>query len=101
MIPGTYSLRGLQTYDKGVRIVDANYVSPYYEANVETIKTAFGYATDSSRCFPSGNGASSKFYCRVEGLLAYCHADGTVNVSNTNNSDCTVDNDGSSNCGGW
>ena len=80
MVPGTYTLRGKRTYDYDTRtwLVDENYITPYYEANKEVIKTAFGYSTVPSRCSEYGTGQSSYFYCGDAGMSAYAHARGTV-----------------------
>ncbi len=80
MVPGTYTLRGERTYDDAISsfIVDESYISPYYEANKEAIKTAFGYATDASRCSEAGTGRSSDFTCGVSGLYAGAYAYGYV-----------------------
>ena len=43
-----------------------------------TLKTAFGYATNVSRCSESGTGRSSSFSCGVSGLFASAHAIGSV-----------------------
>ena len=58
MVAGTYTLRGEKTYDDDTStwLVGTDYISPYYEANKEAIKTAFGYSTNPSRCSESGTG---------------------------------------------
>ena len=98
MVAGTYTLRGEKTYDDDANtwLVDESYISPYYETNKEAIKTAFGYATNPSRCYESGTGRSSIFYCSVSGLYAHSVATGNVYagsgclcyVSDRGNSDC-------------
>ena len=99
MVAGTYTLRGEKTYEEGTGyLVDESYISPYYEANKEAIKTAFGYATNSSRCRNSGTGRSSYFYCSVSGLRVYSLADGIVQASDTSSSGCSVSSTGSSSC---
>ena len=100
MVAGTYTLRGEKTYDLDTNtwLVDESYISPYYEANNEEMKTAFGYATNSSRCNESGTGRSSSFYCGVFGLNAISHANGSVDASDTNDSDCYISSTGYSCC---
>ena len=100
MVPGTYTLRGERTRDADTStwLVDESYISPYYEANKDAMKTAFGYATNASRCHESGTGRSSYFYCSVSGLFADASANGYVSASDTAGSDCHVDNDGSARC---
>ncbi|MBR1936112.1 MAG: hypothetical protein IJ842_00295, partial [Bacilli bacterium] len=80
MVAGTYTLRGEKTYDEDTNtwLVDESYISPYYDTNKEAIKTAFGYATNPSRCSESGTGRSSNFYCSVSGLYADSNAGGYV-----------------------
>ena len=99
MVPGTYTLRGERTYDYDTSsyIVDESYISPYYEANKEAIKTAFGYATNASRCWEIGTGRSSYFFCSVSGLSANADAIGSVSASDTV-SHCYVGNDGHAYC---
>ena len=99
MVPGTYTLRGERTYDIDTSsyIVDESYISPYYEANKEAMKTAFGYATNTSRCYESVTGQSSYFDCRVSELIAYAHASGYVSAS-ISSDDCTVFNNGNASC---
>ncbi len=96
MVAGTYTLRGEKTYENGSYIVGTDYISPYYEANKEAIKTAFGYATNSSRCSESGTGLSSYFSCSVSGLDAIAHANGGVNAGDYGSSYCFVNSDGGS-----
>ena len=100
MVPGTYTLRGERTYDIDTSsyIVGTDYISPYYEVNKEAIKTAFGYATNASRCSESGTGRSSYFYCSVSGLDAYAGANGDVGADDTAGSSCYVSRDGSAHC---
>ena len=100
MVAGTYTLRGEKTYDDDTNtwLVDENYISPYYEANKEAIKTAFGYATNPSRCIESSTGRSSDLLCRVSGLPAGSGASGNVAAYGTNGSSCYVNYDGSSYC---
>ena len=93
MVPGTYTLRGEKTDDKA-----SDYISPYYEANKEVLKTAFGYATNSSRCSEGGTGRSSDFRCSVSGLDAYAGAGGYVGASDPAGSYCDVHRDGSAYC---
>ena len=100
MVVGTYTLRGEKTYEEGTGyLVDVSYISPYYETNKEAIKTAFGYATNLSRCRESGTGRSSLFSCRVSGLNADSYADGYVSANDTSGSCCDVRSYGSSSCG--
>ena len=100
MVPGTYTLRGEKTYnaDTSTWLVDESYISPYYEANKEVIKTAFGYATNASRCSEYGTGRSSYFYCSVSGLFADASANGYVSAIDTAGSHCNANVDGSANC---
>ena len=92
MVAGTYTLRGERTYDVDTSsyIVDESYISPYYEANKEALKTAFGYATNASRCSETGTGRSSHFTCRVSGLRADAYADGDVFANDTAGTNCNV-----------
>ena len=100
MVVGTYTLRGGKTYDPDTStwLVGTDYISPYYEANKEAIKTAFGYATNPSRCGESGTGRSSYFYCDVSGLSARADADGSVSAGVLGSSYCYVNRDGRSTC---
>ena len=100
MVAGTYTLRGDKTYDTNTStwLVDESYISPYYEANKEVIKTAFGYATNASRCSESGTGRSSYFYCSVSGLFAGAGANGNVGPTDTAGSYCSVNYDGNATC---
>ena len=100
MVPGTYTLRADRTYDDDTStwLVDENYISPYYEANKEAIKTAFGYATNSSRCYESGTGRSSTFRCNVSGLHATAFAYGAVGAHDPAGYDCFVSSDGDAYC---
>ena len=93
MTAGTYELRGEMTNDKA-----SDYISLYYEANKEAIKTAFGYSTNPSRCTESGTGRNSNFICRGSGLNAYADAYGDVIAGESDSSDCAVGGSGSSNC---
>ena len=99
MVPGTYTLRGERTYDEDTStwLVDESYISPYYESNKEAIKTAFGYATNASRCSELGTGRSSYFSCSVSGLGASANAGGVVHA-NSFSDICLVNNSGSANC---
>ena len=101
MVAGTYTLRGEKTYDSDTStwLVDESYISPYYETNKEAIKTAFGYATNPSRCSESGTGRSSTFYCSVSGLDADSNADGYVDAYGTGGSYCYFYSRGDSSCG--
>ena len=100
MVPGTYTLRGERTYDVDTSsyIVGTDYISPYYESNKDAIKTAFGYATNASRCSETGTGRSSTFYCSVFGLTAGADANGRVRAYDTAGSACYVYSDGSAHC---
>ena len=100
MVAGTYTLRGEKTYDPDTStwLVDESYISPYYETNKEAIKTAFGYATNPSRCSESGTGRSSSFYCGVSGLNANSYAYGDVFAGDAGSSCCYVYYYGSSTC---
>ena len=82
MVAGTYTLRGEKTqdFDTSTWLVDESYISPYYEANKEALKTAFGYATNASRCSEGGTGRSSSFGCSVSGLNAVASVSGIVGV---------------------
>ena len=103
MVAGTYTLRGEKTYDEDTStwLVDESYISPFYETNKEAIKTAFGYATNSSRCSEYGTGRSSHFGCSVSGLTAISYASGNVGADNTGSSACYVRSDGGSSCDWW
>ena len=92
MVAGTYTLRGEKTYDPDTStwLVDESYISPYYETNKEAIKTAFGYATNLSRCSEYGTGRSSYFSCSVSGLYASSGANGYVVASGAGSSYCYV-----------
>ena len=92
MVAGTYTLRGERTYDVDTSsyIVGTDYISPYYEANKEALKTAFGYATNASRCSETGTGRSSHFTCRVSGLRADAYAGGDVFANDTAGTNCNV-----------
>ena len=100
MVPGTYTLRGERTYDDATStwLVDESYISPYYEANKEVIKTAFGYATNASRCGESGTGRLSNFSCGVSSLSAIALAYGAVHAYGTAGSYCNVIHYGSARC---
>lgn len=100
MVEGTYKLRGEKTYDDDTStgLVGTDYISPYYEANKEAIKTAFGYATNPSRCSESGTGRFSYFDCSVSGLGVESDADGDVGAYVISYSDCYVYTDGESYC---
>ena len=100
MVPGTYTLRGEKTkdYDTSTWLVDENYISPYYELNKEVLKTAFGYATNTSRCSESGTGRSSWFNCSVSGLNAYASAYGRVYANDTAGYSCSVSHVGNAYC---
>ncbi|MBR2827766.1 MAG: hypothetical protein IKE70_00845 [Bacilli bacterium] len=101
MTAGTYELRGEKTYANDW-LVDENYVSPYYEENKETIKTVFGYSTNSSNCEETGTGRSSKFSCYVSEHYGvsrlFVHADAAGSVGVDADSDCFVSFVGSSQC---
>ena len=100
MVAGTYTLRGERTYDDDTSsyIVGTDYISPYYEANKDAIKTAFGYATNASRCSESGTGRSSNFGCGVSGLIASANAGGYVGANGSSDY-CYVYGNGNANCG--
>jgi hypothetical protein len=100
MVAGTYTLRGERTRDADTSsyIVGTDYISPYYEANKEAIKTAFGYATNASRCSESGTGRSSCFGCGVSGLGADAFASGSVNANDNAGSSCNVKLNGFAYC---
>ena len=98
MVAGTYTLRAEKTYENGAFIVGTDYISPYYEANKEVIKTAFGYATNASRCGELGTGRSSSFRCYVSGLGASAYAYGYVSAYDAAGSLCGVYNDGGARC---
>ena len=98
MVAGTYTLRGEKTYENGAYIVGTDYISPYYEANKEVIKTAFGYATNASRCSESGTGRSSNFHCSVSGLNANAYAYGYVLAGDAAGSTCYATRDGGTGC---
>ena len=103
LVNGTYTLRGLKTgtydnewnftcdseYDDG----NENYMSPYYQDNVDVIKEAFNYDTQPSICYVN----SSDFYCDVPGLDAGADARGYV-CAYGDSWVCHVISDGSSYC---
>ena len=100
MVPGTYALRGVKSSDRFTYIVllNENDIIPYYEANKETMKTAFGYATDTNRCEEDGTGNSTYFSCSSLSLTAYTDMSGSVSVHKLNNPACNVDGYGYSFC---
>ena len=98
MVAGTYTLRGEKTEENGAYIVGTDYISPYYEANKEALKTAFGYATNASRCTEYGTGRSSYFSCSVSGLNANAFASGYMIVNDTAGSSCNVLSSGFAYC---
>ena len=93
MIAGTYELRVEKTDDK-----ESDYISQYYETNKETIKTAFGYSTNPSRCSEEGTGSSSFFRCYASGLNAFAYVRGSVSAGDFDGSNCLVRYDGISYC---
>ena len=100
MVPGTYTLRGEKTYERGSGwIVDNNYISPYYENNKEIIKTAFGYSSNPSRCYTSGTAPDSYAYnCNISNLYAQVSSRGHIFVGDNINDGCCVNKNGYSNC---
>ncbi len=101
VVAGYYPLKGEKTYDLDAStwLVGEDYISPYFEANKEVIKTAFGYSTNSSYCSESGTGRSTDLHCyNGSGLHAYARADGSVNACVTGGWGCTVSSDGNSYC---
>lgn len=99
MVAGTYTLRAERTYDYDTStwLVEENYISPYYEANKEALKTAFGYATNQSRCSEPGTGRSFNFSCSVSGLYASASASGLVYASSSSDG-CSVGYNGYAGC---
>ncbi len=83
MVAGTYSLKG---GDSGAS----------YTTNIDTIKAAFGYSTNPSRCTSGG----TYFSCSVSGLDAYVIGSGYVYAYDPGYYYCTVDSGGSSRCYG-
>ena len=99
MVPGVYALRGEKTMENDLSIVGEDYIGLYYEANKEVIKTAFGYATNPSRCGETtGDGFRSHFYCRVSGLYARTYTTGAINLYDTGDSYCSLNKDGRAHC---
>ena len=100
MVAGTYTLRGEKTYDDDTStwLVGTDYISPYFEANKEAMKTAFGYTTNPSRCSESGTGRSSNFVCSVSGLSVESFATGYIHADDASNSGCSVSYIGSTVC---
>ena len=100
MVAGTYTLRGERTKDADTStwLVDESYISPYYEANKETIKTAFGYTINSDSCEERETGRSSYFFCNVSGFYATTSASGNVTIDNFDDSFCQVRFDGYARC---
>ena len=95
---GTYTLRGLDTYDEeNETLCKSEYynlatdecISPYYESNKQVLQTAFG----NSHCIED----SDSFWCSVSGLGANAIIDGGIGVNNSEWA-CRVNNDGSSIC---
>ena len=103
MVPGTYTLRGAGetncVYDSTNYKWTCDEYSPYYEANKEILKTAFGYTTNSSRCNEDGQASdgSLRFSCYVPGLDANSRLNGLVRASDGSWS-CGVNPDGASVC---
>ena len=81
MVAGTYSLKG---GDSGAS----------YTTNVDTLKAAFGYSTNPSRCTAEG----SYFDCSVSGFRANANGFGSVSASDTVAYSCDVYDTGSSTC---
>lgn len=81
MVAGTYSLRG---GDSGAS----------YTTNVNTIKAAFGYSTNPSRCTDNG----TYIDCSVSGFRANANGFGSVSASDTVAYSCDVYDSGSSIC---
>lgn len=69
MVAGIYTLKGIKgtncsrVYNNGWHYVCEN-DSPYYEENVNTIKTAFGYDSHPERCYEYGQVADGSLYFR-------------------------------------
>ena len=93
MVPGVYTLRGEQTDDN-----NSNDISPYYEANKEALKTAFGYATNQSRCYEEENGKDSYISCSVPGFATGVGKRGDADVGDEGLSICNVIHHGYSYC---
>jgi len=83
MVAGTYSLRG---GDSGAS----------YATNVDTIKAAFGYSTNPSRCTDE----VTYFSCTVSDLYAYAGDNGNVRAGDNESYYCSVGSGGSSYCYG-
>ena len=101
MVAGTYTLRAAVTYDKDTStwLVDEDYINPYFESNMEILKTAFGYQIDPSRCNEhGGTGRGWSFFCGVFGLYADADASGYVNANDADGAGCSVYLGGYSNC---
>jgi len=103
MVAGTYTLRGEKTCENGIDgiayLVDESYISPYFEANKEVLETAFGYSTDSSRCYESEYTSAYYFRCSISGFSAEIDLKGRVTAGDGANSYCSVRNDGYCRCG--
>ncbi len=98
MVAGTYTLRGAGgtncVYDNNNSKWNCDSYSPYYEANVNTIKTAFGYSTHPERCNTDGQAADGSLYfnCSVSGLYANSLLPGHVSaIDGSWNCDVTAD----------
>jgi hypothetical protein len=91
MTAGTYTLRGAGATSNGSG--GYNNDSPYYAANVNALKQAFG--ENSGYCSDFTN--SSYVHCNVSGLDANAYSDGIVTVG-VSSARCGVRPDGCSDC---
>jgi hypothetical protein len=100
MVPGTYSLRAYKSYDPITSswLVEEGFINPYYESNIEVMKTAFGYATDSSRCAQGDEGRHVYYQCSVNGLFTTSWQNGGVTANIDDFSYCRVGNYGYGYC---
>ncbi len=107
MVAGTYTLRGAGgtncVWDNNNIKWNCDSYSPYYEANVNTIKTAFGYSTHPERCSTYGQAESGtlSFIFSASRLYSLSNLDGTVGTSEPYAGEelfCEVKVDGLSGC---
>ena len=98
MVPGTYSLRGDITWDD--EIGNYAHMSLYYDANVGTEKTAFGYATNPSRCTEYDNDMTygTNIECFNSVFSVYSNLTGNISIGDMFGTCCQITNFGSSYC---
>ncbi len=102
MTAGTYTIRGLDTYDLHANcksdyetqyMGDIYCLSPYFDDNISVLENAFG--TNSAYC------SSDEFHCicNVSGLQVNTEYNGMVGVVDGDGYSCTIEFDGSLGCG--